>query len=272
MPKAPTYLAAALAALLLGLLTYGAGGLFDALRAADILRGRADTLIATGQGAGALGPHRRAALIRVQDPGFASHGGVDFTTPGAGATTITQSLSKRLGFTRFRPGLGKIRQTGYALGLERRLSKDQILALWLDTVEMGEGPDGWMVGFFDASAALFARSPAELTEAEFLRLVAVLIAPGRFHLTGPDPALDERVARIERLLAGACAPRDHGDVWLEGCAGASDQAAAGFGAGSATSRRNNGLALPPSSITLRYRPQLRAPIQPPPNTRLPSGA
>lgn len=73
----------------------------------------------------------------MEDPGFAEHDGVDFSTPGAGLTTITQSAAKRLAFETFRPGIGKIRQTGYAMGLESRLSKDQILALWLDTLEMG---------------------------------------------------------------------------------------------------------------------------------------
>ncbi|PCD76014.1 hypothetical protein CLN94_11020 [Pseudothioclava arenosa] len=36
---------------------------------------------------------------------------------------------------------------GYALGLERSLRKGLILALWLDALEMGRGPDGWMIGF-----------------------------------------------------------------------------------------------------------------------------
>ncbi|PRD45425.1 glycosyl transferase [Phyllobacterium phragmitis] len=160
--------------------------------------------------------------MTVEDPNFANHSGVDFSTSGAGATTITQSASKRLAFEKFQPGVGKIRQTGYAMGLESRLSKDQILALWLETLEMGEGPEGWMTGFYKASSAIYGRPPAELSNSEFIRLVAVLIAPGSYKLRENDTALNERVGRIERLVAGTCAPEGLSDVWLEGCRQPSD--------------------------------------------------
>lgn len=202
----------------IGIAAYGAKGYRDALSDADGLRARADELIAQGRGGAALGAPYLAIVLAVEDPNFAGHGGLDFSTAGAGATTITQSASKRLAFEKFRPGIGKIRQTGYALGLERELSKDQILALWLDTLEMGSGPDGWMVGFFTASDKVFGRMPAQLNEAEFIRLVAVLIAPASYDLRNGDPELEERAGRIKRLVSGQCAPQGHGDVWLEGCA------------------------------------------------------
>jgi len=195
----------------------GIMGYVDARSDADKLRQRADELIAKGRGGAALGVEHLAILLKVEDPSFATHYGVDFSTPGAGLTTITQSASKRLAFDQFRPGFAKIRQTGYALGLESRLSKDQILALWLDTLEMGKGPDGWMIGFDNASKAIYKRPPAELSKTEFMRLVAVLIAPASYDLTRSNAGLDERVERIERLVAGTCTPQGLTDVWLEGC-------------------------------------------------------
>ncbi|WP_193174493.1 transglycosylase domain-containing protein [Oricola nitratireducens] len=198
-------------------LVYGGKGYFDAVGDADALRQRADRLIAAGHGGHDLGQDRLADLLKVQDPAFFDHRGVDFRSPGAGLTTISQSASKRLAFENFRPGVGKIRQTGYALGLEARLEKSQILALWLDTLEMGRGPDGWMTGFFEASETIFGQSPANIDHEQFLELVAVMIAPGKYDLRGEDPALRERVSRIARLVEGQCAPLDHGDVWLEGC-------------------------------------------------------
>lgn len=204
-------------------LVSGGIGYMDARADADTLRTRADALIAQGRGADRLSPRQREILLAVEDPNFTGHGGVDFSTPGAGLTTITQSASKRLGFDKFRPGLGKIRQTGYALGLESKLSKEQILALWLDTLEMGKGPDGWMVGFHDASSAVYGKAPADLSEAEFIRLVAVLIAPSAYDLFNPqDHKLAERAARIERLVAGACTPSGFSDVWLDGCGQAAE--------------------------------------------------
>lgn len=211
------YVVIILTLLLIGFVGYGAKGYWDALSDAEDLRARADAVIAQGRGGDSLGTAHRAILLAVEDPDFSTHSGVDFSTPGAGLTTITQSAAKRLAFEEFHPGIGKIRQTGYALGLESRLSKEQILALWLETLEMGNGPDGWMVGFHSASSTIYGRPPAELTEAEFIRLVAVLIAPASYDLFRRDARLDERAARIRRLAAGACTPAGFSDVWLEGC-------------------------------------------------------
>lgn len=205
------------ALLLIGVAGYGAKGYLDALSDAEGLRARADAVIAQGRGGDSLGTAHRAILLAVEDPNFSTHSGVDFSTPGTGLTTVTQSAAKRLAFEEYHPGIGKIRQTGYALGLESRLSKEQILALWLETLGMGNGPNGWMVGFHSASSAIYGRPPAELAEAEFIRLVAVLIAPASYDLVRSDAKLDERVVRIQRLAAGACAPAGFSDVWLEGC-------------------------------------------------------
>ncbi len=197
---------------------YAGLGYYDALKDSVSLKLRADALIASHHGPEDLTQRKLDALIRVEDPGFWQHNGFDVTTKGAGVTTITQSLSKRLAFEHFKPGIGKIRQTSYALGLEQRLSKKEILALFLDTAEMGQGPNGWMKGVFTASQQLYGKPPAALTDRQWLMIVAAGIAPKQFTLMAPDKALDQRVGRIERLIAGQCTPRDVSDVWLEGCA------------------------------------------------------
>ena len=218
MTKLLKIVAGVLVVALLAAFLYGANGYVDALDASEELAARADRLIAENRGASGLGPERMEQLLQVQDPGFWIHAGIDLMTPGAGITTVTQSLAKRVGFEDFRPGLRKIRQSGYALGLERRLSKRQIIALFLDTVEMGRGPNGWMTGFYDAGEAVFGRSVARLDDRKFLSLVAVMISPARFDLRLNDPALAERVGRIERLISGRCTPNGLSDVWLEDCA------------------------------------------------------
>ena len=202
---------------LTGAVGYGALGYWDAVRQADAYAARADALITDGRGPEDLGIEQLRQLILVQDPGFLDHAGIDLSTAGAGLTTISQSLAKRLGFEEFRPGIGKIRQTGFAMGLERELTKDQILALWLDTVEMGHGPEGWMTGFYEASESIYGRAPSKLTDQEYHRLLAVLIAPGQFRLLDNDEELDDRASRIARLASGDCRPESQSDVWLDGC-------------------------------------------------------
>lgn len=218
MKRALKIMATALVVLVVGVVGYGALGYWDAVRQSGEYATRADALIADGRGPDGLGVERLRQLILVQDPGYLEHGGVDLSTQGAGLTTIPQSLSKRLGFDEFRPGIGKIRQTGFAVGLENQLSKDQILALWLDTVEMGRGPDGWMTGFFLASESIYGRPVMELIDQEYHRLLAVLIAPSQFRLLEEDDALDDRSSRISRLVLGDCSPDNQRDVWLDGCA------------------------------------------------------
>jgi hypothetical protein len=193
-----------------GLGGYYADGRSDAIEDARPLTRLANRLIEHGEGGEGLGAGREAMLLAVQDPAF--------TAPASNSTTLTQSLAERLAFDHFEPGIAKIRLSGYASGLETQLSKPHLLALWLETVEMGKGPRGWITGFYEASKTIYHRPPARLTDDEFLRLVAVVVAPTRFHLEGPDPALDARVARIRRLLAGQCRARGKGDVWLAGCA------------------------------------------------------
>jgi len=218
MSKVAAVLASVMALLLIGLAIYGLDGYFDARSDAVALKARADRLIAQGRGPGDLGDGRVEQLLLVEDPGFLTHGGVDLDTAGSGLTTLTQSVGKRLGFRAFRPGVRKVRLVGYALGLESRLTKPQILALYLDTVWMGPGPRTPMAGFFDASHQIYGSSAAGLSDHDFLSLVAVPIAPRKFSLIHRSPALEERVARIKRLVDKKCQPTGLRDVWLDGCA------------------------------------------------------
>jgi len=200
-----------------GLLGYGAKGWYDARRDAAALKVRAQETVAGGRGAHSLRPEQLRVLLLVQDPGFYEHSGVDFSTPGAGYTTLTQSLSKRLAFEEFLPGIRKIRQTGYALGLDSVMSKDLQIALFLETAEMGNSDQGWVTGFHNASQVFFGAPVNEITDREFYTLVAVLIAPGQLGIQWPDEKLEERIRRISRLVAGECQPLNFGDVWIEGC-------------------------------------------------------
>ncbi len=206
------------AVILMAALLYAASAYVSASSNADQFRQRAKNLIDTGRGASALGEDRLQLLLRVQDPAYYHHNGVDINTAGAGLTTVTQSLSKRLAFNEFKPGIGKIRQTTYALALEKHLTKDEILALFLDTVPMGRGPDGWTVGFFESSQSFYGVPPHELSHSQFIELISVMIAPRLLNHISRNKKFTERLNRIDRLHSGECQPKNNKDVWFEACA------------------------------------------------------
>ena len=157
-------------------------------------------------------------LLTVEDPDFYGHHGIDVTTPGAGATTITQALAKRYCFEQFHPGVvAKLRQSLCALGLDRRVSKDEQLTLLLHVASLGPGKDGWVEGFEAGAREYFGKPLRELSTDEFTTLVAMLIGPSNYHPVNGRAALDERVRRIRRLVAGECRPTHAREVLLEGC-------------------------------------------------------
>ncbi|MEE9432728.1 MAG: transglycosylase domain-containing protein [Sphingorhabdus sp.] len=211
------YIVAVPLALVAALFLYGLSGWFDARSEAPELRQAADQLIAQGRGANRLSKENMQLLLAVEDPSFADNNGTDFSSKGAGKTTITQSLSKRLAFDDFKPGIQKIRQTGYAIGLKQKLSNDQILALFLANASFSGSDHRWTKSFHAASERFFAIPLQKLDDGRFAMMVAALIAPANLNLDRPSGKLTERVRRIKRLNAGNCQPSDHSDVWLEGC-------------------------------------------------------
>ncbi|MFH1034982.1 MAG: biosynthetic peptidoglycan transglycosylase [Pseudomonadota bacterium] len=151
-----------------------------------------------------LSPWQRQALLKVQDPSFHRHHGVDFTTPGQGLTTITQGLVKLLYFEKFQPGIAKIRQTLIAVyALDPMVGKDEQLGLFINLIGLGEG----VHGFAEGARHYFHKEFAELGEEQYLALVAMIVAPKTFSLSRHPERNRERVERIQRLLAGQYQPK-----------------------------------------------------------------
>ena len=158
------------------------------------------------------GPRQQPILSAVEAPALFDHAGLDMTPPGAGKTTITQALVKRLYFDPFRPGFAKLEQSLIAhFAVESLIGKDTILTAFLDQSWFGDAE----VGFEAAAEAQFGKPVAQLDESEFIALVARLIGPAQF--TPGSDALAIRSARITRLLAGDCTARSNSDVYYEDC-------------------------------------------------------
>jgi membrane peptidoglycan carboxypeptidase len=135
---------------------------------------------------------------------------VDFSTPGAGITTITQGLVKHLYFDQFRPGIAKIKQTLIAIYvLNPLMSKEDQLRFFINTVYLGRGING----FEQAAKVYFHKSFAQLTDDEYISIVAMIIAPETFNIEKFPARNRERVERIKRLVSGEYKPRGLFDLY-----------------------------------------------------------
>jgi membrane peptidoglycan carboxypeptidase len=162
---------------------------------------------------------RRAMLLRIEDPAFYEHHGVDFSTPGAGMTTITQALVKRFYFEHFEKGFPKIEQTLIArFVLDPAMAKDAQLTAYLNHSYFGRADGRTVIGFADAARSYFHKPLAKLSDQQFLALVAMLIGPNELDPIRHSAANAERVRRIEALLAGQCAAVGLRDVTYQACA------------------------------------------------------
>lgn len=154
-------------------------------------------------------------VVRVQDPSFRSHQGIEFPDALV-TTTITQSLVKKLFFAHFRPGFQKIEQTLIAwLVVSPQVSKDVQLQAFASTAYFGHKAGQAVVGFREGALAWFDKPIEALSEDEFVTLVAMLPGPNALRPNSLESA--ERVNRIKRLLAGGCAHTRVSEIWLEQC-------------------------------------------------------
>jgi membrane carboxypeptidase/penicillin-binding protein len=163
-----------------------------------------------------LSPERERILLMVQDPAFRRHRGVDLATPGAGMTTLTQGLVKQLYFPAgFRQGVAKIRQTLIAQhALDALVLKDDQLELFINIAYVGHHQGEPVHGFAQAARTYHGKEFIDLSDDEYLSLVAALINPNS--LKPGTQANQERVARIRQYIRGEYHPVGVMDVEYRG--------------------------------------------------------
>ena len=147
-------------------------------------------------------------IIKVQDPGFYDHNGIDLSTPGAGLTTITQAIVKKLYFDRFKPGIAKIEQSLIARFVVNELiPKDDQLTLFINTMYFGNVDGKPIVGLESAANAYYQQPVNNLTEDQYISLIAMLAMPTTFHIIEHPEWNMERSNRIKALIAGEYKPK-----------------------------------------------------------------
>jgi penicillin-binding protein 1C len=160
-------------------------------------------------------------LFAYEDKRFREHHGVDpwavlraayqFIENGrivSGASTLTMQVARLLEPRPERTVLAKLRQAVRAVELEQRLSKQEILTLYLNLAPYG----GNLEGIRAASLAYFGREPRRLTLAEAALLVALPQSP---ETRRPDRA--SAVARwardrvLDRAADAGVIPKDEAE-------------------------------------------------------------
>lgn len=150
-----------------------------------------------------------AMLLAYEDKRFRDHAGVDPRSViraalqavwngrvVSGGSTLTMQVARLLEEGTTGEVGGKLRQMRVALALERRLSKDQILQLYLHLAPFG----GNLEGVRAAAISYFGKEPYRLTPAEAALLVAIPQSP---ESRRPDRAADRAEAARDRVLARA---------------------------------------------------------------------
>jgi penicillin-binding protein 1C len=156
-------------------------------------------------------------LIAYEDKRFYSHHGVDplavaraafqLVTHGrivSGGSTITMQVARLLEPRTDRTFMAKLRQAARALQIERKLSKNDILTLYLSLAPYG----GNLEGVRAASYAYFGKEPRKLSLGEAALLVAIPQSPearrpdrvAEIAKRARDRVLD-RVAQADRIPA-----------------------------------------------------------------------
>jgi penicillin-binding protein 1C len=157
-----------------------------------------------------IDPLYRRMLIAAEDRRFTEHPGIDplaglralgqFAVNGhivSGTSTLTMQ-AVRLLERRPRTVSAKLIEMAEALGLERRLGKDEILGLYLTLAPFG----GNLEGVRAASLAYFGKEPSHLSSAEAALLVALPRSPERLRPDHhPEAARRARDAVLERMRA-----------------------------------------------------------------------
>ncbi|HYT39839.1 MAG TPA: transglycosylase domain-containing protein, partial [Acidimicrobiia bacterium] len=160
----------------------------------------------------------KIAVVASEDHDFYNHAGVDWRGIARafwadvqkrelkqGGSTITQQLTKNLYTDGSRTIVRKAKEALIAAQVERVLTKDEILAKYLNTVYMGDS----VFGVEAAAQSYFHKDAKDLTLSESALLAGVLPAPSlyspRTHPQAAETRRNEVLDRIQRYGLGTAA-------------------------------------------------------------------
>lgn len=149
------------------------------------------------------------ALIATEDFRFDEHSGIDgiavlraviLMGKKGGGSTITQQLAKNLfpreSYAFYKLPFVKLREWIMAVKLERNLTKQEIITLYLNTVPFGDNT----YGIKNASLTFFGKQPNDVTVEEAAVLVGMLKGNTLYNpRRNPELALDRRNTVLDQM-------------------------------------------------------------------------
>ncbi len=144
------------------------------------------------------------AVIASEDQRFQIHWGFDWeamqkayehnqtSNRTRGGSTITQQVAKNVFLWPQRSYVRKAFEAYFTILIEVCWSKERILEVYLNVVEMGDG----IYGVEAASQHYFSKPASELSKSQAALLAAVLPNPLRWSVTKPNAYVQKRQARI----------------------------------------------------------------------------
>ncbi len=146
------------------------------------------------------------AFVAAEDARFYEHPGIDFMgvlrailknveagTIVQGASTITQQVTRSLLLSSERSWVRKIKEAILAWQIDAKLTKDEILTIYLNQIYLGQGA----YGVEAAARTYFAKHAKDLSLAECALLAGLPQAPSRYN---PAKHLDRAKRRQEYAL------------------------------------------------------------------------
>ncbi|WP_427980806.1 penicillin-binding protein 1A [Agarivorans sp.] len=150
------------------------------------------------------------AFLATEDARFYSHPGIDpigitraalnliiTGEKSQGASTITQQVARNFFLTREKTYIRKIKEIFLAIKIEQELSKDEILALYLNKIPLGYRSFG--VGA--AAQVYYGKTVDQLTLAQIAVIAGLPKAPSALNpIRSPERARDRRRVVLGRML------------------------------------------------------------------------
>lgn len=156
-----------------------------------------------------LPEHVKNAVVAIEDDQFYNHHGINFIAFGRailvniknwsfsqGGGTITMQLARNVFLTQKKTIMRKLEEFLWAVQIERKYSKEEILEAYLNVFYLNHGAYGIEAG----ARTFFGKAAKDLTVSEAALIAGVIRWPGRYSpFVNPDIAVDRRDFVLNRM-------------------------------------------------------------------------